>query len=73
MTNRIAEFDDSDDALRFAKMKGEDYCVCAGVQRMWAVRPLDRATIFPGSGEEPADYGRPRPYNDPDEDNDDER
>jgi hypothetical protein len=49
-TNRIAEFEESDDALRFCKLKGEDYTVCAGINLMWAVRPKSRREIEePGS------------------------
>lgn len=41
-SNRIAEFQDSDDALRFCKMKGADYTICAGIRFAWAVRPKMR-------------------------------
>lgn len=53
-TNRIAEFEDSDDALRFCKLKGEDYTVCAGIRFAWAVRPKSRREIF-SSPFEPTD------------------
>jgi len=53
-TNRIAEFCESDHALRFAKMLGEDYTVCSGVHLMWAVRPKSRREIN-YNGAEPAD------------------
>lgn len=52
---RIAEFDESDDALRFAKMKGADYTVCDGLQRMWAVRPKSRREIGLGDPFSPAE------------------
>lgn len=54
VTNRIAEFEDADDALRFARMKGPDYTVCGGIRFMYAVRPKARREI-PGNGEEPND------------------
>lgn len=67
MSRRIAEFDDSDDAYRFCKMKGADYTVVAGIQRMWAVMPRERYNLDAGPFE-PSDAGRQKPYNDPDED-----
>lgn len=44
MSGRIAEFDFADDALLFAKMKNrlcgsDDYDVCSGIQKMYAVMP----------------------------------
>ena len=44
MSERIAEFDSADDALMFAKMKNrlcgaDDYDVCGGLQKMYAVMP----------------------------------
>lgn len=53
-TNRIAEFEESDDALRFCKLKGEDYTVCAGIRFPWAVRPKSRREIN-FNGVEPSD------------------
>lgn len=50
---RIAEFDDPDDAYRFAKLKGPDYTVCGGIQRMWAVRPLASRQTNLGNPESP--------------------
>jgi hypothetical protein len=55
MSRRIAEFDESDDALRFAKMKGADYTVCAGLQKLWAVRPKSRREIGLGDPFGPPD------------------
>lgn len=63
---RIAEFDESDDALRFAKLKGEDYTVCAGIQRMWAVRPKSRREIH-SSPFEPQDYVYDQPHREEDD------
>jgi hypothetical protein len=54
-TNRIAEFEDSDDALRFCKAKGADYTVCAGIRFAWAVRPKSRREIGMGHPEQPSD------------------
>lgn len=56
MTPRIiATFECSDDALRFAKMKGEDYTLCDGsVTLPWGVRPKSRREIN-YNGEEPND------------------
>jgi hypothetical protein len=54
-TNRIAEFQESDDALRFAHMKGADYTVCGGIHLMWAVRPKSRREIGMGHPEQPSD------------------
>lgn len=67
MSRRIAEFDESDDALRFAKLKGEDYTVCAGMDRPWAVRTKMRREMGMGHPEQPSDY-----YVDPDREDDDE-
>ena len=67
MSRRIAEFDESDDALRFAKMKGEDFTVCAGIDRPWAVRTKD-VRAFNYNGETPPDYY----YVDPDREDDHE-
>jgi hypothetical protein len=44
MSERIAEFDSADDALHFAKMKNrlcgsDDYDVCGGIHKMYAVMP----------------------------------
>lgn len=39
MSERIAEFLESDDARRFAKMKGDDYTVCGGIHLPYAVMP----------------------------------
>ena len=54
-TNRIAEFESSDHALRFAKMLGADYTVCAGIRFPWAVRPKSRREIGMGHPEQPSD------------------
>jgi hypothetical protein len=67
MSRRIAEFDESDDALRFCKMKGADYTVCAGIDRMWAVRPKDMREMGMGHPEQPSEF-----YVDPDREDDDE-
>lgn len=53
MTHRIAEFQESDDALRFAHMKGADYTVCGGLHMMWAVRPKSRRELGMGRPFEP--------------------
>ena len=55
MTNRIAEFQESDDALRFAHLKGPDFTVCGGVHMMWAVRPKSRREVGLGDPFEPAE------------------
>lgn len=67
MSRRIAEFDESDDALRFCKLKGEDFTVCAGIHLMWAVRPKMRREMGMGHPEQPSDS-----YVDPDREDDDE-
>jgi hypothetical protein len=47
VSERIAEFADAQDALRFAKLKGPDYEVCGGINYMYAVIPKRRyATEF---------------------------
>jgi hypothetical protein len=52
-THRIAEFDESDDALRFCHMKGADFVVCGGIERMWAVRPKSQRELDePGFNED---------------------
>lgn len=57
MLNRpIAEFDDSDDALRFAKIKGADYTLCDGESRQWGVRPKSSRECGMGHPEQPSDY-----------------
>ena len=63
MSRRIAEFDESDDALRFAKLKGADYTVCGGINRIWAVRTKD-AREMNYNGETPPDYYYPDPDRD---------
>lgn len=37
--SRIAEFNDANDALRFARMKGDDYTVVGGIHLLYAVMP----------------------------------
>ncbi len=54
VNTRIAEFEDADDALRFARMKGPDYCVCGGIRFMYAVRPKSAREVG-GTGEQPPD------------------
>jgi hypothetical protein len=40
MSERIAEFDNADDAWAFRNMKGKlDYDVCGGIHKMYAVMP----------------------------------
>jgi hypothetical protein len=55
MSRRIAEFEESDDALRFARMKGADYCVCGGIHFAWAVRPKMAHEIGLGNPAQPAE------------------
>lgn len=63
----IAEFDESDDALRFAKMKGADYTLCDGQHKPWGVGQK-QIRLTNHNGAEPADYH----YVDPDREDDDE-
>lgn len=51
----IAEFDDSDDALRFAKLKGADYTLCDGEKRPWGVRAKSRRECGLGDPFSPPD------------------
>ena len=53
MSRRIAEFEESDDALRFAKMKGADYTVCGGINMAFAVRAKMSHEIGAGNPEQP--------------------
>jgi len=51
----IATFDNSDDALLFAKMKGADYTVCDGERsNWWGVRPKSRIECGMGKSDEPS-------------------
>ena len=51
----IAEFVDSDHALRFAKMLGEDYTLCDGSRsNWWGVRPKSRRECGLGKSDEPS-------------------
>lgn len=69
MNGRIAEFEESDDALDFAKRKGQDFTVCPGINMPWAVRYKERHELATGNSE-PTDYGsvKAEPYVDEDYD-----
>lgn len=58
MTPRIiAEFAESDHALRFAKMLGADYTLCDGTRaNWWGVRPKSRREINFNGVEPPDSY-----------------
>lgn len=71
MSERIAEFDEADDALRFAKMKNrlcgsDDFDVCGGVHKMYAVMPRLRYTTSSGRSESPPE-SEPFTYEDDEE------
>lgn len=64
--SRIAEFAESDDAMRFANMKGDDFTVVGGINLPYAVMPKVRYPLNCGPFE-PSDAGGVVPCSDPDD------
>lgn len=61
MSERIAEFDSCDDALHFAKLKNrlcgsDDFDVCGGIHKPYAVMPRIRYPSNLGNPESAPDF-----------------